>query len=111
MRDRGDSPVSEFKYLVVEIAIAGIALASFAGSKYLGSKYLDKLSWWSKLSPFARRVLEGIYLLAFGAALLWNRYRRRGRLIAAAWEFKMVLFDVAMIVGGVMCLIEAIKLR
>jgi len=106
VRDRGDSSASEFKYLVVETAIAGIALASFAGSKYL-----DKLSWWSELSPFTKRVMEGMYLLAFGAAFLWSRYRRRGRLFASAWEFKMVLFDVAMIVGGVMCLIEAIKLR
>lgn len=92
------------KWLWVEIGL---------GAALLGGVYLTKIhgEWWRELSPFARKMVEGISLAGFGIAFLWVRWKARRVRPMSPWEFRAVLFEIALLVGGVVCLVESWQAR
>jgi hypothetical protein len=66
---------------------------------------------WQGLSLFARKMAEGVILAGFGIAFLFVKWRA-GRLAPKnAWEFRSLLFEIAFVIGGAACLVEAFQDR
>jgi hypothetical protein len=94
------------RFLVIEIAVA-IVLAGVVWRVNRGASP----AWWAGLSPFWKRLSEGILLQIVALAFFWTRIGRRAVVPRSFWDLKMFLFDIAMFVGGTVCWVEAFKLR
>ena len=67
--------------------------------------------WWRSLPLFPKKLVEGVGLAGFGVVFLWVK-SRAGRLRpTTSWEFRDLLFDVAFVIGGAACLVEAMQGR
>lgn len=86
--------------------LVGVVFALLRGLRLI-SPQLDKWSGWSRLSPSGRYLLEGTLLLGLGAIFVRNRFRRRTTLVSGFWDLRMFVFDIGMVIGGVVCLLKA----
>jgi hypothetical protein len=94
------------RYFVIEFAVA-VVLVGVAWRLDHGAT----LGWWAGLSPFWKRLSEGIFLQVVALAFFWARIKRRAMVPESFWDFKMFLFDIAMFVGGMVCWVEAFRFR
>ena len=67
--------------------------------------------WWVGLSPFGQRLCEGICLELVGMFFLLSRVKRNALVPKSVWDFGLLMYDLALVVGGTVCLAEAVKLR
>ena len=106
MRDVTSRAESETKYWAIEFVLVAALLA-------LGTcwRHGERIDWWGRLSPFAKGVVEGILLLSLGGGFLWNRSNRGAWFPTSVWDLRLFLFDVAFVIGGLACLVEALRLR
>lgn len=89
-----------------ELAPCGaLALAWFCLNK------IDRGEWWRGLPVFRTKLAEGIALVGFGFAFLWVKWRTGQLKPSSPWEFRNLLFDLAFVIGGVACLVEAMQAR
>ena len=73
----------------------------------LVSPQLSKWSGWSRLTPSGRYLLVGTFLLGLGAIFIRDRFRRRTALVSGFWDLRMFVFDIGLLIGGVVCLLKA----
>lgn len=65
--------------------------------------------WWRGLPIFRRKLVEGIGLVGAGATFLWVRWKGGRLRPSSPWEFRNLLFDIAFVIGGAACLVEAMQ--
>jgi len=70
---------------------------------------LEGPSWWAHLSVPAKRFVEGIVLEVFGISFLWIRVKTRTLRPESFLDWKQFLFEAILVVGGIVCLFEAIR--
>ena len=89
-----------------EVALCGaLVLVWFCLNK------IDRGEWWRGLPAFPTKLTEGIGLVGFGFAFLWMKWKARQFKPSCPWEFRNLLVDIAFVIGGVACLIEAMQAR
>ena len=54
---------------------------------------------------------RGNSLELVGMAFLWSRVTRKALVPKSVWDFKFLMYDLAVAIGGVVCLVEAFRLR
>jgi len=96
---------SEGKYGLLQVLLCGIMLLAL----WLW-KFVRKFAWWIALSPFAQRLIEGLCLGAVGVVFLWVGIRGRAQRRGLS-EAKYFVMDIAMMLGGAVCIVEAFRLR
>jgi type VI protein secretion system component VasK len=67
--------------------------------------------WWRGLPPLVRGMAEGIGLAGFGITFLWLKWRAGRLRPRSPWEFRNLLFDVALLIGGAARLVEVLRDR
>jgi hypothetical protein len=93
------------KLLWAEIALMTALVAFLSLDKF------GRYDAFRGLSAFTKRLSEGIVLGGFGGAFLVVKWRARRLAPKNFWEFRSLLFDIAMVIGGVLSCIEAFRLR
>ena len=106
MRQRSQSEDRSTGYWALETALAILLLFVIWGWKYVA-----KSSLWVGLSPFERRLSEGICLEGLGMIFLWVRARTKTLAPRSIWDFRLLMYDLAFVAGGVVCLVEAFRIR
>jgi hypothetical protein len=90
----------------VEGVLAILLLVSIWGWKYAG-----KFPWWVGLSPFQKRLSEGICLEVVGMIFLWARVKTKRLAPRSMWDLRLLVQALALVVGGVVCFVSAFRLR
>jgi hypothetical protein len=93
-------------WLWVEIALLVACVLAALGFE----KFKDYVAF-RGLSAFTKRLSEGLVLGGFGSAFLVVKWRARRLAPKNSWEFRSLLFEIALVVGGVISCIEAFRLR
>jgi hypothetical protein len=52
-------------------------------------------------------MIVGSFLEIFGISFLWIKWKQERLAPENIWEFKWLLFEVAMILGGIVCFFQA----
>jgi len=92
-------------YAMVELLLVALLLAALWGWRHTGH------SWWNSVSPANRRFIEGVCLEAVGSAFLWLRVKRGSPWPSSLWDLRNLLLDLACLIGGIVCFVEAFRLR
>jgi hypothetical protein len=78
----------------------------FFGLVLLGGE-IRTTDWWRSLGTFARAMIVGSFLEIFGISFLWIKWKQERLAPENIWELKWLLFEVAMILGGIVCFFQA----
>ena len=100
-------PLRQQTYWVLEFLLTGLLFLML-----WGAAHAERVEWWARFSPLEKHLLEGLGFLAFGSAFLVCRVRLMGTLLPTGiLDLKLLLFDLALVVGGAVCLVEAVSTR
>jgi hypothetical protein len=107
-------PGNEWRdYFVIGFRI-GLVILLFGTLLYALSllpEWIQHDRFWVSLPRRWRLTVEGTVFAAFGIFSLKARMLRREKFVSGVWDFKMFLFDVALLIGGAAALIEALRGR
>jgi hypothetical protein len=69
---------------------------------------IEKMRWWRSFGSTAHLLTEGTLLETFGLSFLFIKWKQDRLGPESIWEVKWLLFEVAMVIAGIVCFVQAL---